>query len=114
MYCRTFIIGFMLCGKVSFSQLGVSCIDSLNAKMLKKNYPIDLTKFGNARLELKDGTILSNCVITEIKEHWVIYKKRETLHDQAIDKIKVIRFDEHGFKLQFDEFDKGKLIKSYP
>lgn len=109
MYYRAFIIGFMLCGKLSFSQLGVSCIDSLNAKMLKQ-FPVNLTEFGWSRIQLKDGTVLLNCLILEIKSNWVIYKKGGTLHDKAIDRISAIRFEEQPLRVEFDELNRGKLI----
>lgn len=111
---HTFIIGFMLCGKVSFSQLSVSSIDSLNARMLNQQFPIDLTKLGIARIELKDGTVLLKCEIFEVKSMYIVYKKRAVLHDQVIDKIKNIRFEDRRLKLEFDEKNRGKLTIVYP
>lgn len=109
MYFRAVIIGFMLCGKLSFSQLSVSHIDSLNAKMLKQ-LPVNLSEFGWARIQLKDGTVLLNCLILEVKTNWIVYKKGGTLHDRSIDKIRVILFEERPLKIEFDELNKGKLI----
>jgi hypothetical protein len=111
MVFRFFIPGFLIFSKMAVSQLSVSGIDTLNVKMLN-NVPVDLSKLGTARMELKDGVILFNCTITEISQNKVVYKKRNTFHDQSPDKIKKIRFEDQPWYLEFDRSHRGYLKPS--
>ena len=108
------IIRFILIASVfaygrSLAQIRPSEIDSLNS-LMQKRQTIDLIKYGKARIELKYRTIFLNCIITQITSNNVVYKKGGALHDQAIDKIKVIEFDEYPIILKFDEFDRGTIL----
>ncbi len=105
---RFFILTILVCCKTAFAQIGVNKIDSLNAKMLSST-PVDLSYYGDARIELKEGVIFLHCIILEVKPTWVVYKKRGALHDQVTDKIKRIRFNEQPLILEFDESYRGKL-----
>jgi hypothetical protein len=112
MIFRSFIPGFLIYSKIAVSQLSVSGIDSLNLKMLN-NVVVDLSKLGVARMELKDGVILFNCTITEIGQNKIVYKKRDTFHDQQPDKIKKIRFEDQPWYLEFDRSNRGYLKPSF-
>jgi hypothetical protein len=113
MVVRFFTLIVLVCCEAGFAQ--VQCnnkIDSLNTK-LQNGTPVDLSYYGKARIELKERVIYLNCTITEVNSLWVIYKKGGALHDQMIDKIKVIRFEEQSLKLEFNDLNKGKLKYNY-
>ncbi|MBK7311598.1 MAG: hypothetical protein KBG47_04490 [Bacteroidia bacterium] len=112
MNSRFFILTILVCCNTTFAQLGIKRIDSLNAKM-QSSIPVDLSYYGNARIQLKEGVTYLNCIILEVKPAWIVYKKRGVLHDQVTDKIKRIRFDEQPLILEFDEQYRGKLSFVY-
>ena len=66
---------------------------------------IALNRFGVSTIKLKDGTMLKNCAIKEIKPLWVVYVKNRTIHDIMIDKINYI-VTEDNLLLWFDESGK--------
>jgi len=109
---RFFILSILVCCNTAFAQLKITRIDSLNAKM-QSSVPVDLSYYGEARIELKEGTTYLHCIILEVKPTWIVYKKRGVLHDQVTDKIKRIRFDEQPLILEFDELYQGKLRFTY-
>lgn len=108
MKCFIFTLTLLVCCNTSFAQIGINRIDSLNTKM-ESSIPVDLSYYGNAQIELKDGITYLHCIILEVKPAWVVYKKRGVLHDQVTDKIKRIRFDEQPLILEFNESYQGKL-----
>jgi hypothetical protein len=105
---RFFILSILVCCNVAFAQISIKRIDSLNAKM-QSSIPVDLSYYGEARIELKEGVTYLHCIIMEVKPTWIVYKKRGMLHDQVTDKIKRIRFTEYPLILEFDELYQGKL-----
>lgn len=109
---RFFILTILVCCNTAFAQIGINKIDTLNAKM-QSTIPVDLSYYGNARIELKEGVTYLNCIILEVKPTWVVYKKRGVLHDQVTDKIKRIRFDDQPLILEFNELYQGKLSFAY-
>jgi len=112
MIVRFFILGLLVCCHGTLAQKEFKNMDSLNAK-LQCSAPVNLTEYGKARIELKEGTVYLNCIITEIRNGWLVYKKSGTLHDQMIDKIKRVRFEQAPLVLEFDELNKGKLSYVY-
>ncbi len=108
---RFFILGLLVCCK-SFAQTNLSKVDSLNAKLLNGT-PVDLSYYGKARIELKERVVYLNCIITEVNSIYVVYKKSGALHDQIIDKIKIIRFEEQPLILEFNDVNKGKIKYNY-
>jgi hypothetical protein len=108
MIVRFFILVSLVCCKSIVAQMEFNKLDSVNTK-LQSSTPVDLNSFGKARIEMKEGTVFLNCIITEVRSNWLVYKKGGALHDQMIDKIKRVRFDQLPYILEFDEFNKGKL-----
>lgn len=105
-----FIICFLILFELqSFGQILTAEVDSLNALMQAKR-PINLKKFGEAQIDLKDGTGYLKCTIIEIKTTYVIYLKSNTLHDQEIDKIEIIRFKNVPWIVQFNDQKIGQII----
>lgn len=105
-----FIICFLiLCELHSFGQIRTSEVDSLNS-LLKAKKSVSLKKFGEARIELKDGTGYLRCTIVEVRNSYVVYMKRNTLHDQETSKIEVIKFEDTPWILQFNDQNIGQIL----
>lgn len=108
MIVRFFIIGLLVCCKSTTAQMELNKLDSINVRM-QSSALVDLNSYGKARIEMKEGTVFLNCVITEVRTNWLVYRKDGVLHDQMVDKIKRVRFEQLPYILEFDELNKGKL-----
>lgn len=72
MALRFIIIVLLFMQVRSASQIRPSELDSLNG-LMHKNQPINLIKYGKARIELKQPTVFLNCMITEINSNYIVY-----------------------------------------
>jgi len=69
------------------------------------NKEADLAKLGIGKIIEKDNSIIKQITLKEIKEHWIVYIKNESLHDKHMEYIK---------RLEFPNSKWGKLKIEFP
>lgn len=74
-----------------------------------KNDSLLLSRLTKTRIVFKDGSIKKNCRITEIREYWIVYEKDGSTHDQMIEKIARIEFNDGMKAIFFDEKNNPKV-----
>lgn len=70
---------------------------------------VSLSSLGYTRIILKDGTAKKDCIIQEINENYIVYKKDRVLHDLQKDRIKRIELKDAYQAIYFE--DKKAVLK---
>ena len=73
----------------------------------------DLAKLGLGRIIEKDNSITKHITLKEVKEHWIVYLKNESLHDKHTEYIKRLEFPNSRWGKLKIEFPNNKPEVSY-
>jgi len=71
-----------------------------------------LSRLGNTRIILKDGSIKKNCNVKEINEYWIVFEKEGSLHDQLIEKIRRIEIEDGRMQAVFFDENNKSMIRA--
>ena len=72
----------------------------------------DLKALGVGKIVEKDGSIIKSVVLHEVREYWVVYIKRGSMHDLMMERVNWIEFSESKWGPLKIEFSNGKPIFS--
>jgi hypothetical protein len=76
------------------------------------NKPEDIAELGKGKIIENDNSIIKQITLKEIREHWIVYVKNQSLHDKHMESIRRIEFPESKWGRIKIEFPNNKAEAS--